>query len=236
MERKWLQALGVVSLLGCLTPTCWGQTESSDTTLPPVGSEKPLFSVRQDDPTRDFDLARQSFLEVDLSEAAARIRRGIAAMREQSRTATGEGRQAIRKSVEELENTAKAIEQKREQSTERLDQALARAQFALAHHHYLLAIKARNEQARQQLGQELHSAAEQLHNGVTRLRVELRKKEVEIQLATKELATKLIGGGNATHDEIGNGIDSFGDNMTNLQTRALPADQAAAANTKAKRN
>lgn len=230
-----LGTLGVLATALAMTPTCWGQTESVDTPSPPVGSEKPLLSVCPDDPTRDFDSARQSFLQVDLSEAAARLRRGIAAMQEQSKTATAEGRQAIRKSVEELESTAKAIEQKREQSTERLDQALARAQFALAHHHYLMAIKARNEQARQQLGQELHSATEQLQNGVTRLRVELRKKEVEIQLATKELATKLIGGGNVTHDEIGNGIDSFGDNMTNLQKRALPAEQAATAGTKAKR-
>jgi len=218
-----------------LTSVCWGQTESGDTVLPPVGSEKPLFSVRQDDPTRDFDLARQSFLEVDLSEAAARIRRGIAAMQEQSRTATAEGRQAIRNSVEELENLAKTIEQKREKSSERLDGALARAQFALAHHHYLLAIKAHNEQARKQLGQELHSAAEQLQNGVTRLRVDLRKKEAEIQLATKKLAAKLIDGGNATMDEIGDGINSFGDNMTNLRERALPTEQTAAAGTKAKR-
>jgi hypothetical protein len=233
-KRKFLRVLNVLAIMLALTPACWGQTEIGDTASPLVEPEKPLFRVRQDDPTRDFDLARQSFLEVDLREAAARIRRGIAAMQEQSRTATAEGRQAIRDSVEELENLAEPIEQKREKSSERLDGALARAQFALAHHHYLLAIKAHNDQARKQLGQELHLAAEQLQNGVT-LRVDLRKKEAEIQLATKKLAAKLIDRRNATPDEIGDGITSFGDNMPNLRERALPADQTAAAGTKAKR-
>lgn len=209
--------LGVILLVSLSSTLVFGQVSQTGGSLKDDRSRDELA-----DPTREFGGARQTYLQVDPAETAARLRRGLTAMREQTRESTEEGRRVIRDSVDEISSIADRLEQKREVSSARLEAALARAQFALAHNHLLLAIKARNENARERIGHELKAASEQVQHGVQHLGQDFRDEEAAIQNATKRIAKKLSEDGDATREEIHDALSAFRSHLANLRKRLWP--------------
>jgi hypothetical protein len=201
--------LGLQTLIAQPQP----RAASDDTRL----TDRSLVTSSAGDMAREFDGARESFLNIDPRDAGARIRRVIASMQERAQDATDAGRGAIQKSVAELESLAGAIEQRRLSSVRPLDEAFARANFALANNHLLLAIRAQNQHARQRIGEELNSAVEHFQQGTQRLGGNLRKDEHQLIQNTRQLTGKLIHGVGATTDEIGQGIRSFGQRLEQVQ-------------------
>ena len=166
----------------------------------------------------ELDGARESFLNIDGHSAALRIRRTIAKMQERTKDASDAGRDAINRSVAELESVAQAIEQQRVASVRALDEVFARANYALAQNHLLLAIRAQNQQSRQRIGEELNSAIGHFQQGTQRLRQNIRKDEQELVQNTRHLAGNLIHGVEVTTDEIGQGIRSLGHRLEQAQS------------------
>src|SRR5262249_42899351 len=141
-----------------------------------------------------LDGARESFLNIDGRGAALGIRRAVATMQEQAKDATDAGREAINKSVAELDALAKTSEQRRSTTGRALDDAFSRANLALAQNHLLLAVRAHNQQARRRIGEELSSALGHFQQGAPRLGPNLRQDEQELIQSTRNLASNLVHG------------------------------------------
>jgi hypothetical protein len=201
MRSLFFSVLAAAAVYSFIVQTVLAQTQPRISADAAQESERPLFSSSVDEIASEFDGARESFLNIDGGGAAVRIRRA-----------------AINRSVVELESLTRAIEQRSLSSVRPLDEAFARANFALANSYLLLAIRAQNQQARQRIGEELNSAVGHFQQGSRRLGRNLRKDEQELVQNTRTLARNLIHGAGLTADEIGQGIQSFGQRLEQVQT------------------
>jgi len=220
----WISIVGFVVALA----TAQAQTPSRGPAGTASASGTPLVQSSVDEIASELDGARESFLSIDGSQAALRIRRAAAAIRQRGADATENGREAIEQSAAELQLLARGVEERRVASVHALDEAFARANFAMANSHLLLAIRAQNQQARQRVGEELNAAVAYLQQGTRRLRKTARKEEDELVHNTRQLAANLIHGVGATADEVGRGIRLFGQRLEQVQAGDSVAQRSAA--------
>jgi hypothetical protein len=207
----------VVSLVNPSMPS-WAQvSQPKETRDLQLGGA--LVLTHSEDPTQDFDSARQSFLDLDATQAAARIRRGAQRMRTTLADLRDDSRQAMHESVTELESLAHSMEERRVNSVKRLDEAFARAHYALANRHFLAALRAREQMAELRVGEELRWSADHLQRGAQRIGLQLRDDEAAAINRTRALSANLRAGVGATSDEIGREIHSLGQSMANVRDR-----------------
>jgi hypothetical protein len=182
-----------------------------------LGSD--FLITHADDPTQDFNSARQSFLDLDATEAATRIRQGAQRMRVTLAGIRDDSRQAMQDSITELESVARATEQRRVDSVKRLDEAFARAHYAIANQHFLAALRAREQMAQSRVGEELRWSAEHLQHGAQRIGLQLRQDEAAIIDRTRALSANIRAGVNVTTEEISQGVHALGQSMANFRDR-----------------
>jgi len=225
--RKFVYSMWMsVLVLAVGTATAHAQTSPAGATGNAPARATPLVQSSVDEVASELDGARESFLSIDGSQAALRIRRAAETMRERAANATEAGREAIEQSAAELQLLAQAVEERRVASVHALDEAFARANFAMANSHLLLAIRAQNEQARQRVGEELNASAAYFQAGTRRLRKTAWKEEEELVRNTRRLAANLIHNVGATADEVGQGIRLFGQRLQQVQAGDTAAQRS----------
>jgi hypothetical protein len=218
MRVARIVVLGLIVFVVSPSAVCWAQlSQSRDIADSRLGGG--LVLTHSEDPTQDFDSARQRFLELDATEAAARIRRGIQTMRATLAGVGDDSRQALQDSVTELESLARATEQRSVNSVKRLDEAFARAHYALANQHFLAALRAREQMAQFRVGEELRWSADHLQRSTQRMGLQLREDEAAIIDRTRTLSANIRAGIGVTTDEIGHGIHALGQSMANFRDR-----------------
>ena len=178
-----------------------------------------FFVTHSDDPTQDFNSARQSFLDLDVADAAVRIRRGAERMREALADVRDNSRQALQESITELESLARATEQRSVNSVRRLDEAFARANYALAQRHYLSALRAREQMAQARVGEELRRSAEYLQRARQQIGLQLRDEEAAVIDRTRTLGSNLSAGLSVTSDEVAHEFRNLGQSLASLRDR-----------------
>ena len=161
----------------------------------------------------------QSFLDLDVADAAVRMRRGVERMREALADARDSSRQALQESITELESLARATEQRSVSSVRRLDEAFARANYALAQRHYLSALRAREQMAQARVGEELRRSAEYLQRARQQFGLQLRDEEAAVIERTRTLGSNLSAGLSTTSDEVAREFRNLSQSLSSLRDR-----------------
>lgn len=178
-----------------------------------------FLTTHADDPTQDFNSARQSFLDLDVFEAAVNIRRGAARMRETWAEVRDNSRQLLQDSITELESLARATEERSVNSVRRLDEAFARANYALAQRHYLAALRDREQMAQARVGGELRRAAEYLQRSRQQIGLQMRDDELAVIGRARAVTLNARTRFDATSEEIADEFRLLGQSLASLGER-----------------
>jgi hypothetical protein len=169
-----------------------------------------------DEPGEKFHKARENFLKKDYKAAATEIRKGTSFLKLQTARATKEGNVLLMKSVHELENLAKDVEQGAVTSAKTLDEAFARAHHALARHHYLKATEYKAKGAGSKVGHALKAAATHLEHGLAWAGHKLEAATVAVIKDSRLIAGKLVEGTGWIGKEVGVLIEEIGEEIQKL--------------------
>jgi hypothetical protein len=219
-EMRVAQALvvGLMVSLSTYLSVCPAQSQPSGVVVDSrLGNG--LLVTHTNDPTQDFNAARQSFLDLDVMAAAARIRSGAQKIHETLASARDDSRQAMQDSVTELESMARATEQRMVGSVRQLDESFARANYALAQRHYLAALLAREQMAQARVGEELDHSAEYLQRATQQVGLWLRDDETADIDRTRALGSNLRAGVAASSDEIAREMQLLSQSLANMRDR-----------------
>lgn len=169
-----------------------------------------------DEPGEKFHKARENFLKKDYKAAATDIRKGTSFLKLQTARATKEGKVLLMKSVHELENLAKDVEQGAVTSAKTLDEAFARAHHALSRHHYLKAMEYKAKGAGSKVGHALKAAATHLEHGLAWAGHKLEAATVAVIKDSRLIAGKLVEGTGWIGKEVGVLIEKIGEEIQKL--------------------
>jgi len=169
-----------------------------------------------DEPGEKFHKAREDFLKKDYKATATEIRKGTSFLKLQTARATKEGKVLLMKSVHELENLAKDVEQGAVTSAKTLDEAFAKAHHALARHHYLKAMEYKAKGAGSKVGHALKAAATHLEHGLAWAGHKLEAATVAVIKDSRLFAGKLVEGTGWIGKEVGVLIEKIGGEIQKL--------------------
>lgn len=189
------------------------------TTVVDASLGRGFLTTHTDDPTQDFNSARQSFLDLDVFEAATSIRRGAVRMRATLAEVRDNSRQALQDSITDLESLARATEQRSVNSVRRLDEAFAQANYALAQRHYLAALRDREQMVQARVVEELRRSAEYLQRSRQQLGLQMRDDELATIGRARTLTLNARTRIDATSEEIADEFRLLGQRMAQLRDR-----------------
>jgi hypothetical protein len=178
-----------------------------------------LLITHTNDPTRDFNAARLSYLDLDVVGAAASIRRGAERMREGMADVRDSSRQALQESIVELESLARATEQRSISSVKRLDETFARANYAMAERHYLAALRAREQMARDQFVEDFRRSAEYMQRARQQIGLQIRDEETAMVSRIRTLGLNVRNGFEVTSKEMAHDFRLLEQSLANVRDR-----------------
>ena len=159
---------------------------------------------------RDFQKARESFLQKDVRGSAAAIRKGAAYLKSIEEQGQEKGKQSFLASEEELKNLADRVEKGTVKSVKEIDRAFARASHALAQFHYR---KAKESWAMKEItrtSQELEAAGANLESAVKQGGGKAESSAGPVIQETRMLAKKLLQGAGWINAEVEKGMKDLG--------------------------
>jgi hypothetical protein len=181
----WICLWGIgISFLLCHSPSVAAVSEAE-----PIVEE--LSDILQDEPNHHFSLAIEAFMKQDHALAAEEIRKGAAYLKLETLRAEDKGKEALDRSITELEGLADSLSRGEPHTLQDLTQAFGRTQQALAHHHYLKAMVLWTEQKLQLAGKELKKSVAHLERGITYVGREFLEESQDILAKTRDLAKNL---------------------------------------------
>jgi len=141
-----------------------------------------------------FRLACLNCQNGDRGVAGRHIRQGAEFLRRQAGQATAKGKQALQRSIDELDRLADAVERGTESSIDEVKSAFARAHHALAYHHQEKASESWLRRRVKDTGEHLQAAANQIEYGVSWAGEGVEHKSNDVLAATRDLAKGMIRG------------------------------------------
>ena len=157
-----------------------------------------------------FQKAYDSFVKKDLGAAASDIKAGAEILRTDAEQATAEGKKALMKSVDELEQLAKDVETGVAVSDERLKGTFARAEHALAENNYLNASKEWTQQKTKETGNALEKAASHLEKAAEWAGTALSIGTADAIKNARAIAGNLMQNVGVGYEDVGEGIKILG--------------------------
>ena len=170
-----------------------------------------------EEPQRQFTHAMAAYKKNDYKAAAGSIRQATNFVHFEARSATGDVRQALDRSVTELDQLAISME-KGEVSDEKLmEDEFARASHALALEHQSKAAESWSRKEYHQVGDEFRAAAHGLESAAGWAGEEAKAGASAVAADTRAIGEKIASGAAWTRDEVvmgfkslGNAIDALG--------------------------
>jgi hypothetical protein len=179
-------------------------------------------SVKAEEPESSFQKADEFFLKKDLKGAATEIRKGAGFLKEKVKEASKDGKEALTKSIKELEELAKNVEKGAVTSEAKLKETFARSYQALAHHEYLKASESWAKKKTKETGQALTAAAQYLDQTARWSGRKLEAGTAEVVNYVRMIGDKLITGANYGAEEVSKGIKEFGRELSKLVNKTEP--------------
>jgi serine protease Do len=209
MNPKSLQRL-MCSLVIILVAILWvGETRAQTQAKPPgaQAAASPSSGVGVDE---SFHKARESFLKKDYIRSAAEIRKGAALLKKEAEQASGEGKEALRSSANELDGLADRVQKGAVDSERKLGQAFARADHALARYYHGRASESWARKAASETGRELKVAAGHLENALNWAGERVDAEAAGAIQEGKQIGERMEKGIGLAAPEVGKGIESLG--------------------------
>jgi len=176
---------------------------------------------------KDFQKARESFLEKDVKGSAAAIRKGAAYLKSVEEQGQEKGKQSFRASAEELKNLADRVEKGAVKSVKEIDRAFARASHALAQFHYRKAKESWAMKEVTKTGQELQAAGLELESAVKQAGKNAENSPGPVIQETRQLAGKLLQGADWANAEVEKGIKALGAEIDKLGAKLKSPSQVS---------
>jgi len=175
-----------------------------------------------DEPDLHFQNAHQSFLAKNYDKAAEEIRKGEAFVKLEARRSSGDVKDSLNSSAEELGKLAGDTKKGTVKSVREGDDAFARADRALAQSHQVKAKEswAKNEAVK--TGYEMKAGARLLEQSAAWAGSEAKSGVSTAVRDTRTLAGKLADGSGYAAEEVEKGINHLGKEISDLGHKALP--------------
>jgi hypothetical protein len=175
------------------------------------------------EPNRHFQNAHEAFLAKDYDKAAQEIRKGEAFVQLEASRASGDVKQVLDSSAQELEKLSLDMAPNwREKSIVEMDQSWGRADRALAQSHQVQAKGDWRKKETAKAGYEMKAAALNLEESADWAGGEAKTGVSAVVRDTRLMAGKLTAGGEYAVGEVDKGIDDLGKATSNLGHKAEP--------------
>ena len=176
-----------------------------------------------EEPNRHFRNAHEAFLAKDYDKAAQEIRKGEAFVQLEASRASGDVKQSLDSSAQELEKLSLDMAPNwREKSIVEMDQSWGRADRALAQSHQVQAKGDWQKKETAKAGYEMKAAALNLEESADWAGGEAKTGVSAVVRDTRLMAGKLTAGGEYAVGEVDKGIDDLGNAISNLGHKAEP--------------
>jgi hypothetical protein len=170
-----------------------------------------------EEPNRHFRNAHEAFLAKDYDKAAEETRKGEAFVKLEASRASGDAKQSLDSSAQELENLAVDMTDNRsKKSTVEMDQSWGRADRALAQAHQVQAKRDWQKKETAKAGYEMKAAALNLEESADWAGSEAKTGVSAVVRDTRLMAGKLTAGGEYAAGEVDKGIDDLGHAIAGL--------------------
>jgi hypothetical protein len=170
-----------------------------------------------DEPNRHFRNAHEAFLAKDYDKAAEEIRKGEAFVQLEASRASGDVKQSLDSSAQELEKLSLDMAPNwRVKSIVEMDQSWGRAHRALAQSHQVQAKEDWQKKETAKAGYEMKAAALNLEESADWAGSEAKTGVSAVVRDTRLMAGKLTAGGEYTAGEVDKGIDDLGHSISGL--------------------
>jgi serine protease Do len=156
-----------------------------------------------------FRKAREAFLKKDVKDAVADIRKGEAFVKQEAGRATGEGKQTLTASANELDKLAEQIEKSAVHTVKEVDSVFARTHQALAKYYQQKASESWTRQAITEAGHYLKLAAVHLENALSWAGNRIEAEVAATVDEAKRIGEKMERGTGWAASEVSNGIDAI---------------------------
>ena len=169
------------------------------------------------EPNRHFQNAHQAFLAKDYGKAAQEIRKGEAFVQLEASRASGDVKQSLDSSAQELEKLSLDMTPNwRAKSIVAMDQSWGRADRALAQSHQVQAKEDWQKKETTKAGYEMKAAALNLEESADWAGGEAKTGVSAVVRDTRLMAGKLTAGGEYAVGEVDKGIDDLGHAISGL--------------------
>ena len=155
-----------------------------------------------------FHKARTSFLKKDFHDAASEIRSAAGFLEKEETRATGEGKQKLAYSAQDLRTLADRVEKKSVKSERELDESFARAENALARQYHEQASESWAKKEAVLAGERLRAAAAQLENTLAWTGGRIEEKSKRVIQEARGLGEKMEKGANVAASDMGKSLDA----------------------------
>jgi hypothetical protein len=170
-----------------------------------------------EEPNRHFQNAHAAFLAKDYDKAAQEIRKGEAFVTLEASRASGDVKQSLNSSAQELEKLAVDMtDKRREKSTVEMDRSWGRADRALAQSHQVRAKGDWQKRETAKAGYEMKAAALNLEESADWAGSEAKTGVSAVVRDTRLMAGKLTAGSEYAVGEVDKGIDDLGHAISGL--------------------
>jgi hypothetical protein len=170
-----------------------------------------------EEPNRHFRNARAAFLAKDYPKAAEEIRKGEAFVQLEASRASGDVKQSLDSSAQELEKLSLDMAPNwRVKSIVEMDQSWGRADRALAQSHQVQAKEDWQKKETAKAGYEMKAAALNLEESADWAGSEAKTGVSAVVRDTRLMAGKLTAGGEYAAGEVDKGIDDLGHAISGL--------------------
>lgn len=193
-----------------------------------VAVDEDILTAFVDEPCRNFEAARDSFVGGDNKQAAHNLRTASAFLRLEASRAAADGKVMLDASVRELQRLAVAIENNQVRTVEALQQAFARAHYALAGHHCIKSAHRccqpaafENERSVNHIGHDLNAAVTHLKRGAFWTGTEPDAEMLSAVNAAQLSAGQMIRTGEAQQDDVTRAIRSVRDKLEEFTGRKI---------------
>ena len=159
---------------------------------------------------RLFQKARESFSKKDFQDAASDIRRGEMFVKREAERATGEAKQTLTASTQELDKLADGVQKRAIRSVKELDSVFARTHHALARYYQQKASESWAKKAISEAGQYLKLAAIHFEKALAWAGHQIEAEGAAAVEEAKRVGEKLEKGEGWAASEVRKDIDAIG--------------------------
>ncbi|HUK41332.1 MAG TPA: hypothetical protein VLX11_09820 [Candidatus Acidoferrales bacterium] len=211
----------VVTMALAVVPTqAFGASKATTNDQAPpqaINGEQQTSAAQANSSEENFQKAHESFMKKDTQAAAVEILKGAAFLKVEASHASGQAKQALNASVQELERLAQAVEQGTVTSGQDLRRAFARADRALAEEHFQEAVESWSKKEVHKTGQDLTAAADDVRQAFSWTGQKLNSTTEAAINDAHGVVTKLIEGVAWTREEVGKDLDTMSKEIGKLR-------------------